>query len=607
MNKRRSTLSIAATLCALGATLGAASTAEASALWKSNYGDLEQSATWSSTLSSINSSGVDIDDMAAGPSGQWIIVANGGQSIYYSTSVPALLVTKIQQYVANGATVDSIVFAPNGSWALVAGGYRYYSSGFPNAAAVETKVSQYIASHGGVRDIAVSSSGNGWIVVGKDNAFYSSNMGSAIYSAASDAQRAGRQIREIEVASDGSWVLSTDNWYASGGLASHPRQGLQAFQANEWGLEQMMLSPGGSFAVYKSGALITGSDTIDQLEYSMPGGNIFEQMQAYDVPGVSVALIENGVITGVRSYGEAAGGEQQYAYADTRFLVASLSKPVVKSAMKAIAGITVLGVPLLDLNDDILDIRAAHPGGQLDTWMDAVEANPSAYGVASGYETFPSGVTTNSILSMNAGFPYTSAPTFIIPSTDCATNVAPEQWLRGYECQNSVPNSWPAIWPNGSASGTYSSPSYTVALAIAEDVYPGSAGFADVFRAVLFDPAGMDRTTFDIDEINADTNISRIHSSTGQPAPDTAIRTAIAGGGLYSTAEDQARYLQYLDTGVLGVMQGVTGATGATNSGQYQNYSRWKMDWNNGNGIVVLTNGAGSALADALITRFFEL
>jgi hypothetical protein len=35
--------------------------------------------------------------MAAGPSGEWIIVANSGQDIYHSASVPPLLVSKIQQ------------------------------------------------------------------------------------------------------------------------------------------------------------------------------------------------------------------------------------------------------------------------------------------------------------------------------------------------------------------------------------------------------------------------------------------------------------------------------------------------------------------------------
>jgi len=182
--------------------------------------------------------------------------------------------------------------------------------------------------------------------------------------------------------------------------------------------------------------------------------------------------------------------------------------------------------------------------------------------------------------------------------------VAPEAWLRGYECQNPTPNGWAAIWPDGTAPGTYSSTSYTVPLAIAADVYPWSNDFAEVFQDVLFDPAGMTRTTFDIDAINADSNISRIHTPSGQPAPGTAIRTAFGGGGLYSTAEDQARYLVYLATGVLGPMGGVSAATGSTASG-YINYSRWKMDWNNGNGVVVLTNADGQAVANALIDRFF--
>lgn len=403
-------------------------------------------------------------------------------------------------------------------------------------------------------------------------------------------------------------MLSTDNWFASSGIPTASRDGLEVFQRNRYRMDQMLLAPGGSFALYSDEWQVVGPKAIDLVEYTAAGGNVFQQMNTKNVPGLSVALIEGGAITSVRSYGEKVGGTGAVALASTRFLAASLTKPVVADVMRALASSNnYYGQSLLNLDNDILNIRAANQGGQLDTWITQVEGNPGAYTVTPGYEQFPAGVTTNKIISMDAGFPYTAHLVFVIPAANCPSYVAPEKWLRGYDCQNAVPNNYAAVWPDGQPVNTYSSPAYNVLLAIAEDVNPSNHTFPVVFKNVLFTPAGMTRTTFDLGEIAADGDISSIHTSLGVPSNGPAIRTATGGGGLYTTARDLARYLVYLDGGALGPKSGVSGATGSTGGQGYSNYSKWTMDFTNGNGIVVMSNGSGQELVDALIDRFFEI
>jgi CubicO group peptidase (beta-lactamase class C family) len=62
-------------------------------------------------------------------------------------------------------------------------------------------------------------------------------------------------------------------------------------------------------------------------ELGVPTG-IRERMQAYGVPGLSVAVIEHGQVAWARGYGVADSGSRQPVTTDTLFQAASISKPV---------------------------------------------------------------------------------------------------------------------------------------------------------------------------------------------------------------------------------------------------------------------------------------
>jgi CubicO group peptidase (beta-lactamase class C family) len=94
---------------------------------------------------------------------------------------------------------------------------------------------------------------------------------------------------------------------------------------------QLLLS-GAGFA-----AAEPAQDAITRVEQGLlpiaatrPGAHadIRQRMRAYGVPGLSVAVIEDGRVAWVRGYGVADAGSRQPVTADTLFQAASISKPV---------------------------------------------------------------------------------------------------------------------------------------------------------------------------------------------------------------------------------------------------------------------------------------
>jgi CubicO group peptidase (beta-lactamase class C family) len=80
----------------------------------------------------------------------------------------------------------------------------------------------------------------------------------------------------------------------------------------------------------------------------IPEMNLAEQMARLGVPGVSVAVINNGEIEWAKGYGLVEAGETQAVNEHTRFQAASISKPVA-----AFAAMRLVEEGLLNLDEDV--------------------------------------------------------------------------------------------------------------------------------------------------------------------------------------------------------------------------------------------------------------
>lgn len=254
-----------------------------------------------------------------------------------------------------------------------------------------------------------------------------------------------------------------------------------------------------------------GDDTVANIVATYRE-RIPELMAEQDVPGVAVAVVDRDRVLWTEGFGD-RNDQGDRVTPDTIFGLQSMSKLFTATAvMQAVeAGRLALDEPIT-------------------TYLPEFTVN-------SAFETHPERkITLRMLLSHTAGLTH-EAPVGnsneIEPGTfEEHVRSISETWLR---------------FPVGSGFA-YSNLGIDLAGYVLERVE--GRPFADVVQDSLFGPLGMDRSTFDRASIRADDNRAVPHVDYYPDPP--LFEPATAAGGLYSSAEDLARFLRFqLDEGVL--------------------------------------------------------
>jgi CubicO group peptidase (beta-lactamase class C family) len=312
------------------------------------------------------------------------------------------------------------------------------------------------------------------------------------------------------------------------------------------------------------------------------------RMAHYGVPGVAVAIIEDGEIVHVAGYGVQQAGGTAPVDADTVFSAGSVSKIATASLILRLAA-----EGRLDLDADI--------AGMLTSWT-----LPDS-------EFAGSPATLRMILSHTAGFnihgfadfaPGAELPTVVdtLEGTAPATNEALQ------------------IRTEPGTRYAYSGGGYTLAQLLVSDVT--GTGFTEAARQTLFDPLGLERSTFANPLPGDHGNIARAHDGEGRPAAlprGYESMPEMAASGLWTSARDLGTLTAALiesyrsDEGFLprdlaaqmmtplspsehGLGPRLAGS-GADyifhHGGSNESYQAWiEGHLASGDGLVVLTNGA---------------
>jgi CubicO group peptidase (beta-lactamase class C family) len=237
---------------------------------------------------------------------------------------------------------------------------------------------------------------------------------------------------------------------------------------------------------------------------------IADRMAALKVPGVSVAVVDEGALAWARAYGQT--GEGGPVTTDTLFQAASLSKPVA-----AMVALRLVELGTLSLDEDV--------NVKLKTWK--VPASESLAGES---------VTLRRLLSHTAGltvsgFPGYAAGAAVPTLTQLLDGVAPAN-TGAIRVDTRPGTRW-----------RYSGGGYQVMQLLVEDVT--GKPFAHVAKQLLLDPLGMAHSTFE------------------QPLPPAMLARAAAGhdgkgeviagkrhtypeqaaAGLWTTPSDYARVI----------------------------------------------------------------
>lgn len=237
---------------------------------------------------------------------------------------------------------------------------------------------------------------------------------------------------------------------------------------------------------------------------------ILLQMQKYNIPGCSIAVIQNYKIKSAKSYGVRNKANNKPVTKDTLFQAASISKPIT-----AIAAVATFQEQNLSLDKNINDI--------LKSWR-----------IPKSKFTNDQAVTMRLLLAHSAGiigFRYNGytvkdkLPTLL-------------QELQGVQPANTSPV---VVVRKPGTQYEYCPAGYTIIQQVLEDIY--KKPFAEVMQKLILNPLQMQHSTFD-EPLPEQwlSNIALPYLPDGKLMPNSPIIfIASAAGGLWSTPSDIAK------------------------------------------------------------------
>jgi CubicO group peptidase (beta-lactamase class C family) len=233
-------------------------------------------------------------------------------------------------------------------------------------------------------------------------------------------------------------------------------------------------------------------------------------MQHYNVPGLSLVIINEGEVEWAATYGVAALGGDDPVTADTLFQAASMSKPVA-----ALAALRLVERGRLSLDDD-------------------VNAFLTGWKVADSKFTRARPVTLRRLLSHTAGFPAVGfwgyPPDAELPTLLNILNGEP-------------PSPYPAacVTVEPGTGFAYSGPGYCVVQQLCQDA--SGRPFSDLVGEQVFEPLGMSHSCFEQPLSPAKrAGAAQAHKGDGSPyTGGCRVYPELAAAGMWTTPEDLAQ------------------------------------------------------------------
>jgi len=329
----------------------------------------------------------------------------------------------------------------------------------------------------------------------------------------------------------------------------------------------------------------TPSALEQRIERIQQTTKLADRMAALHVPGVSIAVIHDGKIEWARGFGVTRIGGPPVT-PDTLFQAASISKPVA-----AMAVLHLVQSGKLSLDADV--------NQYLKTWkLPANSFTGQTKVTIRELLTHTAGLTVHGFAGYASGAPL---PTLV-------------QVLNGEQPANSAPirvDTQPGtIW-------RYSGGGYVIAQQLVQDVT--GQPFPKLMHDTVLGPIGMTKSTYEQPlPNNRLAEIAIPYQANGQPVPGGPhIYPEMAPAGLWTTPSDLARYAMEVQKSLAGKSnrvlsaamtsqmltaglnhQGLGPGLGGsekypyfTHGGSNEGYKCNLMAYNNGDGVVIMTNG----------------
>ena len=287
-------------------------------------------------LRAVKRADVTIQTLAIAPDDEWVVVADNIPC--YSGGFSTGIREHIDGYIASGREIDVVAFGSGGRWVVIAEDWMR-RSGVPEAAADWVRRLQgdgrRIAAFAFAPDaesVAMASDGEVFT--------FGLVIPDGFVSAVAAARTGQRPIHDVAFSGGGAWAVVAGDWFATDGVPLSLFQDLHRYRTDEdRRIDHVVLDsrPGGSrwgiVSNQPEPAPMTNADNMERF-MGPSSGSIWARMDAYDIRGLAIAVVENNQIAWARGYGFRGGTDhERYVYPTTIFDAASVGKPVAAAGV----------------------------------------------------------------------------------------------------------------------------------------------------------------------------------------------------------------------------------------------------------------------------------
>ncbi len=442
------------------------------------------------TLKDLAKKGAQFSSIAFSPNGGWIILHD--KYAMLARNAPKKAVSVLAEQQDNKVELKSIAFTFAGGWTAFTGnGCLSWDTGpepFDKLVALDT------AGHK-PKSIGFSPEG-GWIILYEKNGYYAEGIPQDAFNKIVELGKKDAEIKSIAFARNGGWViLYNKNSVAYGNIPGDAEKALNDLVKRGTPIKSVS---------FMTGPFVQFSDDNQESR-----DEVLFRMQRSEVPGLGIALVNDGKLEWARGYGVLRAKEKTPVTEHTRFQAGSISR-----AVTTVAALRLVHQGKLGLDQDL--------NKQLVSWK-----------VPDNQFTRQAAPTLRHVLSHSGGF---NVSAFVFRTGSSPTLL---EILDGAAETPAVRvESTPGKKFAESAGG------YCVVQQLLMDVTGKS--FPDLMRELVLEPAGMKGSTFE-QPLPADWEADAAlgHFVEQQPLAwrwDNCS-PVLAAAGLWSTPADLARFV----------------------------------------------------------------
>ena len=267
-------------------------------------------------LDDLAGRGAELKAIEFAPGGGWLILH--GKNGRVARDIPDELSKALDDLAGRGAELKAVSFTRSGGWVVLFDRHGLLARGIPDEP-FQTLV-RLAGEDQELRSITFAPQG-GWVILFGSNGLLARGIPDEAFQALVDFSKKGELTKSIRFADSGGWViLFGRNGLLARGIPDEAFQTLVKFAAAGSDLK--------SIHFVGEPALRLSLDDPESRK------QVLGRMAAHKVPGLGIALIDNGQVAWARGYGLIQAGRPEPITPRTRFQAASVSKPV--SALAAL-------------------------------------------------------------------------------------------------------------------------------------------------------------------------------------------------------------------------------------------------------------------------------